>query len=220
MKFRFPGRRIVGMIGIVVLLSLSIPPVRADAVMGSTSFTCSSVTFSFSNDSNPASWDFAQVRVINVDTGGTIFDSWSDVGPYGDASPYTVHFATQPDGSTLRLEVQIDIRIISATGTCAASDPTPVVAPGCDVELPIAPTSVVGRFQSTTAAYWTPGKLTSPLVTLPAGQSAWVLGLDQTGAYYKIIWVCDLLWVPVETMGPAYGDPVWQGRALPEIVVD
>ena len=77
----------------------------------------------------------------------------------------------------------------------------------------------MGAFTADAMTYWEPGKLTNPLVTIPASNTAWVLGKDATGAYYEIIWVCDLLWVPVETMGPNY-DEVWNGAPLPTDIVD
>lgn len=85
---------------------------------------------------------------------------------------------------------------------------------GCDVLINIPSTAVVGAFVSDAPTYWKPGELTSPLVTIPAGNTAWVLGPDSTGQYKKIIWVCDYLWVPANTIGPNY-DEVWQGKPLP-----
>ncbi len=64
--------------------------------------------------------------------------------------------------------------------------------------LPIPATAVGGTFVADAPVYWAPGKLTSPLVTIPAGNSARVIGLDSTGEYYQIIWVCDYVWVPKE----------------------
>ncbi len=91
--------------------------------------------------------------------------------------------------------------------------------PGCDVNIPLPAGSVQGTFVADAATSWSPGNLTNPIVTIPAGQSAWVLGLDATGAYYKIVWVCDYLWVPVGSIGPNY-DEVWNGAPLPTGVVE
>lgn len=106
---------------LLALLTITLPMVLADLVMGSASFTCSSVTFSFSNDTNPFSWDFAHVRVTNLNTGTVIYDDWP-VGPYGDKSPYTVNFPSQPSGSNLQLEVEVEPNTVSATGVCTATD--------------------------------------------------------------------------------------------------
>ena len=51
-------------------------------------------------------------------------------------------------------------------------------------------------------------------MSITAGNTAIVIGLDASGAYWKIIWECGTLWVPVETMGPNY-DAVWNGAPLP-----
>mgnify|MGYP005849345869 CR=1 FL=1 len=104
------------------------------------------------------------------------------------------------------------------TGECAGL-PTYEEPPGCDVLLPIPATAVGGTFVADAPVYWTPGELTSPLVTIPAGNSARVIGLDASGQYYKIIWVCDFVWVPVGTLGPNY-DAVWNGAPLPTGVVE
>jgi hypothetical protein len=91
-------------------------------------------------------------------------------------------------------------------------------APGCDQFLAITDSAVVGSFVSTTNGYWAPGEM-SPDVVIEAGKTAWVLGVDESGAYYKIIWACSTLWVPVETMGPNF-DNVWNGTPLPTAVVE
>jgi hypothetical protein len=90
--------------------------------------------------------------------------------------------------------------------------------PGCDALIHIPNTAVVGAFLGDAPIYWAPGKLTNPLLTIPAGSTAWVLGVDESGQYYQIIWVCDLVWVPVGTMGPN-SDAVWLSRPLPTSVV-
>jgi hypothetical protein len=79
-------------------------------------------------------------------------------------------------------------------------------------------TSVVGSFVSDALLYAEPGVATSPALTLTAGKTAWVLGVDKTGEYTKILWVCDYLWVKKGTLGPNY-DAVWKGEPLPTNVV-
>ncbi len=80
--------------------------------------------------------------------------------------------------------------------------------------LPVPDTAVMGTFVSDALLHYAPGKLIAPQSSLSAGQSAYVLGIDSTGEYYKIIWVCQHLWVPVDAVGPTYGD-VWNGQPLP-----
>jgi hypothetical protein len=107
--------------------------------------------------------------------------------------------------------------VSTLTWDCTTGE-TIVEGPGCDLLLPIPPTAVGGTFVADAPVYWKPGQLTSPLVTIAAGNSARVLGLDASGQYYKIIWVCDFVWVPVGTLGPNY-DAVWNGAPLPTAVV-
>ena len=91
---------------------------------------------------------------------------------------------------------------------------------GCDAQMPHTPDAAVGRFVTDAPLYWAPGKRIAPSQSIPAGKTAWVLGKDASGDYYQIIWVCDLLWVPVGTMGPDVGDPLWQNTPLPTGVVE
>lgn len=86
--------------------------------------------------------------------------------------------------------------------------------PGCDVSIPIPSQAVVGEFVTDTPLYWKPGELTNPLVTIPAGKTAWVFGTDASGEYYEVLWVCDIVYVPRGAMGPNF-DEVWNGRPLP-----
>lgn len=84
---------------------------------------------------------------------------------------------------------------------------------------PLTANAVVGEVTSTTRYFWDPGKI-SPTGSIAAGQRYWVLGVDETGEYYKIWYECRYLWLPVGVMGPAFGDPVWNGAPLPTTVVD
>jgi len=102
----------------------------------------------------------------------------------------------------------------------AANDTTAYVlgTPGCDQYMAITSTSVGGAFVADAPVYSTPGTLVSPAVTISAGNTAWVLGKDASGQYYKIVWACDYLWVPVGTLGPN-PDAVWNNAPLPTQVV-
>lgn len=91
--------------------------------------------------------------------------------------------------------------------------------PGCDVLMPIPATAVGGSFVADAPVYWKPGELTTPLVTIKAGNTARVIGQDASGQYYKIVWACDFVWVPKATMGPNY-DAAWNGAPLPTAVVE
>ena len=127
-----------------------------------------------------------------------------------------------PEG-TASVNATVDaLELSTPDGGCFAIDniETNLAAlPGCDVLMPIPATAVGGTFVADAPVYWKPGELTSPLVTIPAGKTAWVLGQDASGQYYKIVWVCDLVWVPKATLGPNY-DAVWNGAPLPTEVVE
>lgn len=96
-------------------------------------------------------------------------------------------------------------------------EPAPV--PGCDTLVNLPATAVGGAFVADAPLYWAPGQLVIPPVQIPAGKTAWVLGVDASGNYRKVLWVCDFYWVPSETIGPNY-DNVWQGTPLPTAVVE
>jgi hypothetical protein len=99
--------------------------------------------------------------------------------------------------------------------TCRGEEEAVEPEPGCDTMVYLPPWAVVGTFNQTIQAFWAPGKLTTnPPVMIEAGKTAWVLGVDETGGYYKFLWACQILWAPVSTLGPNYDD-VWQGRPLP-----
>lgn len=131
-----PRRDVYMVCAVLTLFTLAVialPIVMAALVMESASFTCSSVTFSFSNDTNPLGWDEAIVTITNVSSGTNIYDSTGSFlfSPYGDGSPYTATFLSQPAGSTLRLDVQVDTRTVSATGVCTdTGHPVPLVSSG------------------------------------------------------------------------------------------
>lgn len=93
-----------------------------------------------------------------------------------------------------------------------------LVQEGCRANLSIPGHAVGGRFLADAQAYWAPDRAI-PGVTIAAGKSARVLGMDASGRYYQIIWGCQKLWVPVHAMGPNF-DSVWNGAPLPTVVVE
>ncbi|HVU10408.1 MAG TPA: hypothetical protein VHD90_03980 [Phototrophicaceae bacterium] len=126
---------------------------------------------------------------------------------------------------SLRYDTVIDSEVVySSTLTFTCGDdgvailslPPSSGSVGSCLDVPVG--SVVGRFTSDAVLEWAPGKDTQPNAVVPSGEAAWVVGVDATGAYYKIIWACTYRWVPVGTMGPNYDD-VWRGEPLPTNVV-
>jgi len=109
----------------------------------------------------------------------------------------------------------------AAGAAWCASFPAPGGGEGCDNYIPLTSTSVVGAFVSETKLYWGPSPdkpTTSDVASIPAGKTAWVLGVDKSGEFYEIVWQCQQLWVPVASMGPNYDD-TWHGWPLPTTVV-
>jgi len=90
----------------------------------------------------------------------------------------------------------------------------PVVTSSSGIPIPAG--SVVGDLPNAIRAYYRPGNLST--VTLNAG-TYWVIGVDESGAYYKIILANQYLWVPVESMQPSYQAPQ-NGAPLPTRVVN
>lgn len=129
------------------------------------------------------------------------------------------------DGGTTWVWEEIDhvrIEIDADIYTPPDDDDDVVIAapvPGCDLAMAMPANSVVGTFVADARLHWSPGAAIEPALTLEAGKSVWVLGLDASGMYYKIILACDYLWVPVGTIGPNY-DAVWNGTPLPTTVVE
>ncbi len=128
----------------------------------------------------------------------------------GTAFPGTLTYVV-PQTTTIAYSWEVDEQQAAWQVSCQP-------ASGCDV--PLTPDAVVGLFVTDATTYWAPEKKLQPEVIIPAGKTAWVLGQDASGAYYKIIWACDTLWVSVSSMGPNVGDPVWRGAPLPTGVVE
>jgi hypothetical protein len=114
----------------------------------------------------------------------------------------------------LLAEAQLAAMYANWTASCSSAPPA-----GCDVLMKIPSTAVVGAFVANAPLYFEPGEFVQPYMEIAAGSTAWVLGTDKSGQYHKIIWVCDLVWVPAGTMGPNY-DAVWNGAPLPTDVVE
>ncbi|HVO71592.1 MAG TPA: LysM domain-containing protein [Aggregatilineaceae bacterium] len=226
----------MGMIVVLVVsaLAVGLPPARAQDGAPLrfvwVSLSCTQGAFSFDWTEVPETRPLAQqgyilARVEISDSTGTVLGA-QNLGPVAvfTGGPFsgTISFGQRPVSPvTFKLlyavEIPLDVRPLAQEWIEADRRVVEVdcqAAPGCDVQMPIPDTAVVGAFVRTTPAYWAPDKLTNPLVTIPVGKTAWVLGTDPSGRYYEIVWVCDLLWVPVNAMGPNYDD-VWKGRPLP-----
>ncbi len=127
----------------------------------------------------------------------------------------------------LVLVVGAAVAVAAAPGWSAAS-PSEVTLPPCAIDpsscvIPIPDGSVVGALPSDQIAFYAPGKLTAPNVTINAG-TYWVTGIgtaDDGSQFYRIIVGCLYLYVPIDSMQPSYQAP-WNGEPLPtnEITVE
>lgn len=94
----------------------------------------------------------------------------------------------------------------------------PACGAGPDM-VPLPPQAVVGAVKTDTPTYWAPSADAETGVTLSAGKTVWVLGVDASNQYYKIVLAGTYLWVPKAALGPNY-DAVWNGAPLPTTVVE
>lgn len=218
---------------LVLVFVLGLAAVNASVYNGTVDITCTGWTAlntgSHVLDRNNLSSNLENF-IINVwDGAGTLIFSrgYTNVlGTYAvgiDASPYDLAPQYNPINWQLKsaagngLPQQIDFE---ATGTCAglptfgseppASNPQPVVSSVPGTAIPSG--SVVGLLTADTLASYAPGYSTH--ITLHAGQTFWVVGLDATAAYYKIVLANAYLWVPAELMVPTPGAP-WYSTPLP-----
>jgi hypothetical protein len=128
------------------------------------------------------------------------------------------------EGSVAFSGYDFDTVVLYAPGGCLAIDDlgTPTTSfpgrPGRDM-VPLPPTAAVGTFIETTPAYYLPHPDAVSDAIFEAGKSVWVLGVDESGEFYQVVFSGSYLWVPVDTIGPNY-DEVWQGHPLPEDVVE
>ncbi len=142
--------------------------------------------------------------VFDENTRGMQTGSW----PLTPGTQYTITVRLLDAG-------QNQLSVNSAHFTCDANDFNGIsTTAGCDVLMNIPASAVGGTFIADAPLYSEPGVLVEPPLTMTAGKSARVIGMDSTGQYYKILWVCQFLWVPANTLGPNYDD-VWHGAALP-----
>jgi hypothetical protein len=218
-------------VGILALLFVGLfPSVFADA-NNYVEFTSISVTCGASSGTATFGYSY------QILAGSTLKQSFVQVSPsWGNTSySYTnVVTAGSSSGTSMGLvppdgSVQLTYELYNPDGSFASSSTLYAECPsgiawvhsslwlGC--MLPIPSTAVGGSFVQNAETYWKPGETVSPSVVIDAGNTAHVLGVDATGAYYKIIWGCQYLWVPVETMGPNFDD-VWHGAPLPTDIVE
>lgn len=200
-------------------------------VSGSMTITCTGQTndllLAFDRNNTPTP-DEEAYRLIARDGAGTVLYLYEGTIGFGTAFVNDATWSPSPEYNPITYEIisvagnGLPAQVgFTETGNCPGLpmyEPAfDVLEPGCDVQIPITSSAVVGRFIVNSPAYWAPGKSTD--IVIEAGNTAWVVGVDASGAYYKVYWVCQALWIPVGNMGPNY-DEVWNGRPLPADVVE
>ncbi len=120
--------------------------------------------------------------------------------------------------------VDFDYVVLFSPSGCLAIDSlnsvgvSMAVAPGPGPDMIPLPThAVVGAIINPTDAMWAPMEGASTGIVLQPGMTLWVLGQDESGAYYEVALSGITLWVKVGDMGPNY-DEVWGGHPLPTVV--
>jgi hypothetical protein len=154
---------------------------------------------------------FSASFTLPVSFTGTIASSW----PWDSAPSYNPITLQVRSPGYQALPKQIHV---AGVGNCAGLPTYKTAGPGPDM-VPIPATAVVGSFVSTTPVYFEPRLDAASDVVMEAGKTAWVYGVDASGAFYQVMLSGQFFWVPVSSMGPNYDD-VWQGRPLPGGRVD
>ncbi|NDJ78908.1 MAG: hypothetical protein GYB65_21870 [Chloroflexi bacterium] len=164
-------------------------------------------------------WAFESAPLEGIGYGGTIPFLEAADGPYVTFALYYEAYSLPTFGVTeVGPPLDGDETLADSRQVAVDCGADPVVVPGCDVQIPL-DGAVGGTFVANAATYWTPGELTSPLITIPASKTVLVFGQDASESYYKVLLECQFLWVEKDTIGPNFDD-VWQGTPLPTTIVD
>lgn len=198
--------------------------------------------------SQPVEWDLPAVSEFSYtyDYNGTTSSSgpyptgvsgvgstvYAALGSASLGTTYPVYYAvtldTIIDGvnvyrSTLRGDCTADgpgttsitNQVISPAG---AGSPAAEAIPGPDM-VAIPAGAVVGTFTANTPLYFDDNAGSASSYAMEIGKSLWVIGINASGTFYKVLLSGQTYWVPVDNIGPTYDD-VWNGTPLPTSVVE
>jgi len=197
----FPGDLGVGTIQLTAHLSTYDGAVIGSATVSSDFSSGTQMqTYDFGSAYVPVNSTIAFVQTVTSGQGLLYYDTGN-----GPCPGFTETEATTPPLDTFRRD---SIGAI-ITGQYLGTIPSGYC-------LPLPEGSVVGAMPLNTQAYFAPGEIAEGVI-INAG-TYWVLGVDESGQYYKILLACQYLWVPVDSMGPSYQAP-WTGQPLPTQVV-
>lgn len=111
----------------------------------------------------------------------------------------------------------------SASGTCDdlnedEGEHSPAQPPAAEGE-PLPASAVVARFVTDTPLYFAPSEGSTTEAIMRIDQTAWTLGIDESGEFYKVLFANQTYWVPVASLGTS-SDALFAGLALPTNVVE
>jgi uncharacterized metal-binding protein len=153
------------------------------------------------------------------DASGTVY---SETQSAAEGEVVTFNYtAVAPTSLTISLSDGTTETFSGSTGAFAATCSSEPIEVGCDSPIPAG--SVVGEVLAPSIFYWGPElwMTTSPPISIPTEprKTLWVVGMDADRELYQVVFACDLLWLPVEVMGPNF-DRVWNGTPLPTRIVE
>jgi len=176
-------------------------PVVGTATVTADFSVIQNVTYNFGGV--PVSGTLTFEQSIVSGTGTTLFYDTGN-GPLGVSAGTCPGFTetedTAPPLSTFRRS-SIGVTLTGTSGGCG--------------RLPDG--SIMGKLNADTQAYYEPGNI-APGVVVKAG-TYWVIGVDKSQKYYKIMLSCQFLWLPIQSLAPSYEAP-WSGQPLPTRIVD
>lgn len=109
-------------------------------------------------------------------------------------------------------EVEIEVNCLAQQVQASAGAPCGLPLAGVGQGLLVRPTPL----------YWAPRQNAASdviLETKPDAKTYWVLGVDGTRSFYKILIACKAYWVPIDTLVPN-PDNVWRSAPLPTRIVE
>lgn len=228
-------RLIVFVLAAVAVLSMLVIPLGGVSAGGgymafkSASSTCQQGFFTFrtmpSIRGPQGGGGAIDTKVNALDSHGTLLGAAFFSSLAGPIQNGSISYSQQPVGKVtfelrwLGLATGEDRTAQGGGGLLLDTITVPVLCrAGCDALIAIPSTAVMGKFLTDAPLYSAPGQLISPAMTITAGKTYLVIGMDATQRYYEILLQCQFVWVPANTVGPD-PEPLWGGRSLPGSVI-
>lgn len=210
------------LLGALVLAALLVFPINAQAQM--TTFDITAVvngcTIEITVNSSNTSRDYRVILEILDEDSDTLYRIEDEEAYLPKTYSVTL---TQSYSGTITIEYEVVDFVsgdIEEEVNCTVQAPLPVT-----VGVPCGPalTGVgQGLLVRPTPLYWAPRQNAASTIildTVPNAKTYWVLGMDSTRSFYKIVIACKTYWVPADTLVPN-PDNVWRSAPLPTRIVD